>query len=313
MEVVAQTGPEAYVELVTALLDARGAVAPRGFDTREILNVSVTIEDATQAHVAGTARRFTRRIAATETLQLLAGVSSLEQLDLASNGRFSQFADGGRLRGAYGPRTRGQLQQIVQLLQSQPNTRQAYFTIWHGDEHDMVVRDLPCTLGGQFLLRDDKLHLRVNMRSSDVFLGVPYDWLMFSRLQMVIAACLGVEVGSYTHAVGSQHLYERDVPRAQQIADQGVDAYTELTVPPALDERVNPNLMPWQNYQNVVMMATKLALGDGTIAINNSERWYRANVPRLPAGEYRLCLTCRYVAHTSDMAVDWQCDECSVH
>ena len=311
MELVADTGSEAYVELVLALLNSTGAASPRGFDTREILNVSVTINDATQAHVAGTARRFARRIAATETLHLLAGVSSLEQLDMASGDRFSQFADGGRLRGAYGPRTRGQLQQIVQLLHSQPNTRQAYFTIWRGDEHDMVVHDLPCTLGGQFLLRDGKLHLRVNMRSSDVFLGVPYDWLMFSRLQMVIAGCLGVEVGSYTHDVGSQHLYERDVPQATVIADQGVDAYTELTVPPALVERVNPNLMAWQNFQNVTMMATKLALGDGAIAINASERWYRTNVPRLPVGEFRLCLRCRYVARTADMAVDWECDECA--
>ena len=313
MELVADTGSQAYVELVTALLDSQGAASPRGFDTREILNVSVTINDATQAHVAGTARHFARRIAATETLHLLAGISSLQQLDLASNGRFSQFADDGRLRGAYGPRTRGQLQQLVHLLHSQPNTRQAYFTIWHGDEHDIATRDLPCTLGGQFLLRDDKLHLRVNMRSSDVFLGVPYDWLMFSRLQMVIAACLGVEVGSYTHDVGSQHLYERDVPQATVIAQQGVDAYTELTVPPALDERVNRDLMPWQNFQNITMMAAKLALGDGCIAINNSERWYRTNVPRLPVGEFRLCLTCRYVTHTADMAVDWQCDECSIH
>src|SRR5882762_5774991 len=104
MEIVAGTGSKAYGKLLNALLDSKGEVSPRGFDTREIVNVSVTVEDATEAHVAGTARRFTRRIAATETLQLLAGLSSLEQLDLASGGRFSQFADGGRLRGAYGPR-----------------------------------------------------------------------------------------------------------------------------------------------------------------------------------------------------------------
>lgn len=311
MELVTETGREAYVALLAALLDSDTGSAPRGFDTRELLNVSVTIQDATQAHVAGTARRFNRRIAATETLHLLAGLSSLEQLDQASGGRFSQFADGGRLRGAYGPRLYRQLQNVAHLLQSQPQSRQGYFTIWNGEEHEFSSHDVPCTTGGQFLLRDGKLHLRVNMRSSDVYLGIPYDWLMFSRLQMVMAACLGVEVGSYTHAIGSQHLYERDVAEAQRIVEQGVGVPVEISIPPALVDRVNPDMMPWQNFQTTVQFARKLAQGDGTIATSTAERWYRTNVPTLTPGEFRLCLGCWYVLHQAAMASEWRCQECS--
>lgn len=311
MEIVADTGSEAYIQLMQALLDSVGVASPRGFDTREILNVSVTIEDGTQAHVANTARRFTRGIAATETLQLLSGVSSLEQLDLASRDRFSQFADAGRLRGAYGPRTYRQLQQVVHLLHSQPDTRQAYFTIWNGEEQGVSTRDVPCTTGGQFLLRDNKLHLRVSMRSSDVFLGIPYDWVMFSRLQMVIAACLDVEVGSYTHVAGSQHLYERNVDQARGIVDESAENHMLVSVPPALIDRVNHDLMPWQSYQMITQMAQKLCIGDGSIAASADERWYRMNVPRLPAGEFGMCLKCRYVVRITDMSCDWECQECS--
>jgi thymidylate synthase len=311
VELVTDTGREAYVQLLAALLESDTGSAPRGFDTRELLNVTVTVKDGTQAHVAGTARRFNRRIAATETLHLLAGLSSLEQLDQASGGRFSQFADGGRLRGAYGPRLYRQLQQVVHLLQSQPQTRQAYFTIWNGEEHEVVTHDVPCTTGGQFLLRDGELHLRVNMRSSDVYLGIPYDWLMFSRLQMVVAACLGVKVGSYTHAIGSQHLYERDVAEAQRIVDQGVGVPVDISVPPALTDRVTEHMMPWQNFQAITQMARKLATGDGSIASSTAERWYRTNVPRLAQPQFKLCLNCWYVLNEAMMSSEWRCQECS--
>lgn len=310
MEIVASTGSEAYVQLMDALLSSKGEVAPRGFDTREIINSTIIIEDANEAHVACTSRHFNRRIAGAETIQLLAGMSSLEQLDLASGGRFSQFADGGRLMGAYGPRTYHQLASLVQLLQRQPDTRQAYFTIWNGQEHATSSRDVACTTGGQFLIRDDKLHLRVNMRSSDVFLGIPYDWLMFSRLQLVIAGCLDLEVGSYTHAIGSQHLYERDVAQAKAIVDHGAEDHIMITVPPALVHRFDSNLEPWQRYQQVTQLAGKICLGERSATANPEERWYHLNVPQLPTTEYGVCLTCRYIVKSTEMACEWKCREC---
>lgn len=310
MEIVARTGSEAYVQLVRELLTGGGTSSPRGFDTREILNVTVTIEDAAEAHVSSTARRFSRRIAATETLQLLAGVSGLEQLDLASGGRFSQFADDGRLRGAYGPRTYQQLRQIVHLLHVQPDTRQAYFTIWNGEEQGTVAHDVACTTGGQFLLRDGQLHLRVNMRSSDVFLGVPYDWIMFSRLQLVIAACLGVKVGSYTHAVGSQHLYERDAARAELIAKNGVEEVVPNDVPPPLISGVSRHLPPERSYQSIVRDAMRLCVGADVTTGARELAWYLTNAPQLPTGQFRLCISCRYVTPTDQMAPTGVCREC---
>ena len=310
MEIAASTGSEAYVQLLTEIINSRGEVSPRGFATREILNVTVTIEDGTEAHVAGTARQFARRIAATETIQLLAGISSLEQLNLASNGRFAQFADDGRLRGAYGPRTHAQLSHVIHLLATQPDTRQAHVTIWNGQEQGTASKDVPCTTGFQFLIRDGKLHVRVTMRSSDVFLGIPYDWLMFSRLQMVMAECLNVGVGSYTHVAGSQHLYERDLEQAYNVVEHGVENRLTINVPPALSCRVNHRMFPEQNLQRIIECAAKLCLTDGTIATTAPERWYRTNVPKLPTDEFGLCLTCRYVLRVGDMASEWKCLEC---
>jgi thymidylate synthase len=51
------------------------------------------------------------------------------------------------------------------------------------------------------------------MRSNDIWLGVPYDYFVFTSLQTKMAMELGVDVGEYTHFAGSLHLYKRDLDR----------------------------------------------------------------------------------------------------
>ena len=48
-------------------------------------------------------------------------------------------------------------------------------------------KDIPCTVSLQFLIRENKLHLFVNMRSNDVFLGLPHDIFCFTMIQEIIA------------------------------------------------------------------------------------------------------------------------------
>jgi hypothetical protein len=54
------------------------------------------------------------------------------------------------------------------------------------------------------------------MRSNDIWLGTPYDVTMFTQLQLSMARALKMFVGTYRHHVGSLHIYERDIPAAEQ-------------------------------------------------------------------------------------------------
>jgi thymidylate synthase len=71
------------------------------------------------------------------------------------------------------------------------------------------TKDIPCTLNLQFLLRDNKLNMIVNMRSNDIIWGLPYDLFVFTNMQEVVANTLGVELGWYLHRPGSLHLYKK--------------------------------------------------------------------------------------------------------
>ncbi len=304
MEVVAPTGSEAYVKLMSKVLVDGDMISPRGQQTFELTDVTVKIDDLTEAHVFYTARKVNRRIAATEYMHLLGGVSSLEQLDLASNGRFSQFANNGRLLGAYGPRIRHQLPRVVDLLFRDPDTRQAVLTIWQGQEHHVSSRDVPCTLAIQFMIRGGRLNMRVSMRSNDVVLGIPYDWFMFSRLGLSVASALGVEPGSYTHTVGSMHLYDRDISTATDIEEGGVVSKPGMMVPPALIHASASTLR--HNYPNPITWLTDAAesivLGKDTEMLGFDfigADWYLDHVP--PLSDAVKCRGCHCVVKRGEM------------
>ena len=301
MEVVGKTGSEAYIALMRRVLNEGEPISPRGQLTFELMNVTVQVASLTEAHVLNTVRRVNTKILATEYVHLLGGLSSLEQLDRASGGRFSQFANDGRLLGAYGPRIRHQLPRVVDLLRRDPDTRQAILTIWNGQEHGAESRDVPCTTTLQFLLRDDRLHVRATMRSNDVVLGIPYDWWMFSRLGLSVASALNVEPGSYTHTVGSMHLYDRDLGIANDVEAAGVLSKPRIAVPPALTydgEQTDSQA----RIRGLIWTAQHLCLGgdldervDDTLGVD----WYHAHVPRLT--DVSECVSCHCVFKTAEM------------
>lgn len=83
-------------------------------------------------------------------------------------------------------------------------------------------KDQVCTLAGVFLIRNDRLHFSIHMRSNDVIKGLSYDlpwfcYLMERMCKELLPTYPDLKIGSYTHFVDSLHLYEADLATAHQI------------------------------------------------------------------------------------------------
>lgn len=178
----------------------------------EVLNWSGTIASANLGWVGGRSRKY----AAGELSWYLDGTSLGEHIMHYAPG-YKRFLNGfGEADGAYGNRWRvhAQLDFILRELRENPMSRRAVMTCWEAGR-DIVnimndTKDACCTLSLQFLLRGGQLHCTTVMRSNDLWQGFPYDVFCFTAVQRLIAYELGVEVGTYTHHVGSIHLYDRD-------------------------------------------------------------------------------------------------------
>lgn len=231
MEIRADTQSEAWVAAISALLDAP-TVSPRGMLVKEVPErVSVIIARPQAGFVAAAGRRLNHAITAVEGLSLV-GQCSVPELVLDRVGAFAPYADDGIFWGAYGPRAAGDVGLVVDLLKRDPDTRQAVISIYDSDRDlGRAVKDVPCTLSIQLFLRDDeeleletfgpiakRLHMWVTMRSQDAWLGMPYDFGQFSMLQFAVAQAVGAEVGTYTHSLGSLHLYEKHWEQAREVS-----------------------------------------------------------------------------------------------
>lgn len=223
-----------WSDAIKHILDRGSSISSRDGNCREILAWSGKLRDLSSTLVVNAGRKLSGAYAAAEVLWYLSGESSIERI-AAYAPQYARFAEGGVAYGAYGARLSrqgsfrreceaaglrlsSQLTALCDLLAAKSNTRQAVATMWSaGDLVHAILgdhADLPCTLSLQFIARERVLHCIATMRSNDVWLGMPYDVFAFTCLQRLIAQSCGMRTGSYTHQVGSLHLYERNAPRA---------------------------------------------------------------------------------------------------
>ena len=94
-------------------------------------------------------------------------------------------------------------------------------TIWRPNPRDS--KDIPCTVSIQWLIRDNTIHCIDNMRSSDIWLGWPYDIFNFTMLTGYIMLLLrergidNLKLGNIYLNAGSQHLYSNNFEAAEKI------------------------------------------------------------------------------------------------
>lgn len=135
--------------------------------------------------------------------------------------------DDGRVHGAYGKRIFdydgqfNQYDQVLQRLKVKPTTRQAVIQLFGAHDTADSYKDIPCTLSWQFMIRNERLNMYVNMRSNDAYKGLPHDIFVFTMLQEIISIELGVEVGQYHHYVGSLHVYEENLADVKSFINKG--------------------------------------------------------------------------------------------
>lgn len=272
---------DGYLELAQHVLRVGAKVSPRGYETREIQDFQFMLTDPTDALPLGVGRKPNLAIGAAEALQLCGGMSDPTMMvSIAKN--FSRFLDGGVLHGAYGPRVRPQLPRVANRLVLDRDTRQAIIQVWDPLYDLEDARDLPCTLGFGFRIRDDKLNMSAVMRSNDVWLGTAYDVFMFTQLQCTVANALGLEVGTYTHHAYSFHVYARDYDKVEALHAYEAhplrrDPYEPLFKPSGFGFKFQGAPEEWDPgvMEYVMLRARQVHTGDWIAAETATERWYR--------------------------------------
>lgn len=202
-----------WLSALNDILTNGDLVSPRGKRTKEIPQRTMVV-DMRRPVLRVPDRSLSYRFMAAEAFWILSGDDRVETI-APYNSRIKDFSDDGeRFFGAYGPKIKAQLPYIIEKLNADEDSRQAGLTIWR--ECPPQTKDVPCTVAIFFAIRNNKVNAHVFMRSSDVWLGVPYDVFNFSMLAHLVCGLLNehrpladaVVPGKLFLTAASSHLYE---------------------------------------------------------------------------------------------------------
>lgn len=270
-----------YTRVVAAVMEHGRLRSPRGLVTRDLGYTVVELDNVHCALPIGVGRKVSPAIGAIEALQLIAGVAR-HDLVLKVAPQFEAYMDvmdthdGTGVRyfhGAYGARVGFQVMCAVDKLKKDPDTRQAVITLWDPYQDNLADKhDYPCTVALAFSMRNGKVDLDVVMRSSDVWLGLPYDMFQFTQLQLTVCNSLGREPGRYRHTALSMHAYERNFEDIARFLNNVHErTYPQHFQPLGLGD-------PGMPYFKIMHQAQNIMNGDKSQLMTRSAAWYYGKV-----------------------------------
>ena len=253
---------DVWTLLLRHLYESGDRVTPRGRPCRELRGLRLDLTDACNNIINNAQRRLSYRFMVAEWLWMWFGRNDVATIS-RYNLNIASFSDDGVIfNGAYGVPIVRHWPRVLQTLRDDPDSRQAVLPIYSAPTGP--TRDVPCTIALQFLVRDDHLETIATMRSSDAWLGLPYDVFNFTMLGNVLAAQLGVGLGRFTLFIGSSHLYESDVPRA-------VGVFGSLDVSTIRSPYVSTIRSPYLNSTPPSWLESTLT--QGSLPLETREPW----------------------------------------
>jgi thymidylate synthase len=196
-----------------------------------------------------TGKKISFNAARTELLWILNGRTDLKYLedngvkywrpDYERSGRTDET-----LGPVYGKQWRDfngvdQLEKLVHSIKTNPNSRRLMVSAWNPTDMPNMVLP-PCHYAFQVYINNGVIDLMWQQRSADVFLGLPYDIVMYGLLLEMLAKGAKLEAGKLIGQLGDCHLYNNHFDQAKIYLDrskralpflhldQGIYMYSEL-------------------------------------------------------------------------------------
>lgn len=129
-------------------------------------------------------------------------------------GRYLFAPDTAAVHTSDSPSHASNFHRVVNTLTADPGSRRATIAILDNKVLCSQTKDYPCTVFLNFLIRENKLHMFVRMRSQDAIFGMGNDAPCFSLTHELVWCALlraypQLELGPYHHSSDSFHVYSR--------------------------------------------------------------------------------------------------------
>lgn len=259
MYIVEKTLDDVLLRVFQKLLKTKNRISPTRGKASEYTGALLKIKNP-RARLSQTEKKGKLFSCLGELLWYLSRMNDLEFIKYYLPHYNTESDDGLTVFGGYGPllfekRGENQIENVITLLKKNPFSRRAVIQLFDAADFNYKGKGtVPCTCTLQFLIRDKRLHMFINMRSNDAFLGLPHDIFAFTMLQEIMAMSLDVKLGTYNHSVGSLHLYDKHRKGAEEFVREGWQPKVEMPPMPKGD--------PWESIKTVLEVESEIRKGN---------------------------------------------------
>jgi thymidylate synthase len=216
-----------FTGIINRINDTGSESQPRNLKVRELIYGQFDV-DSTLPFASFKDRAFNWKYFAGEVAWYLKKDCDIDYIN-----KFSNFWKGitnpnsNNINSNYGSLLFGsQLKWCLDSLKSDDNTRQAIAFLNQPKFQFEGNKDFVCTMYLNFFIRDNKLNMKVQMRSNDIFYGLTFDAPFFAVVHQHMLLWLKeskptLELGTYTHFADNIHYYERHFELSEQILTNG--------------------------------------------------------------------------------------------
>ena len=192
-----------------------------GVDTLSLFNEKLNI-DISKSFPIVTSKRIYFEKGLAEYNWIAQGLSKLNYLHDHGIKWWDEFADStGSVGKTYGYQLRnfnGEIDQLATVYNEiRDNTRRAHVTFWNPSE----LKDTklpPCYTGMTFHRIGSVLNMSLQLRSSDLFLGLPYDIIVGALFLIDTAKFMDLEPGILGLQITDAHIYENHFSAVEEYA-----------------------------------------------------------------------------------------------
>lgn len=182
------------------------------------------------------------------------GLTSIEFLKERGVNWWDNYAKDGYVVKSYGYQLRNYLNSFDQLdyviKEIEKKSRRAHITMWN--PLDLKHQALPCCYTGlTFVVIDNKLNLSIDFRSSDVFLGLPYDIIFGALMVYFICNITKLEVGYLNLSLANAHIYVNHINQVEDYLTKPIFDLPKII----LDENKKYSI---KNYESGVFIKAPL-------------------------------------------------------
>ena len=230
-----------------------------GIGSYSLFNQTLKINISKQFPII-TGRKIYKKIFDTEFDWFINGETNIERFKKANVTIWNDWADkNGDLGPVYGYQMLNyngnninQLEALLVSLKHNKDSRRHIISLWNPIQLNEMALP-PCYLYFQFYIdKSNKLNMFVVQRSGDLFLGIPYDIALFSKILLFIALKTNLKANKLEVQIVDAHIYKNQIESIKEYLIQPI-----FNLPKYKYNNENLELI---NYQSGPKITAKVAV-----------------------------------------------------